>query len=109
MSLVSDTHYFHTVFADGSDCLVKFTAVGYRRSRRGAAQYRGADPVHRLYTGSRADLQGKMALVVRSDHPDVVFAQFDYANNGHLNLCDPLCHGWHRFPALSFKTKGLRK
>lgn len=76
--------------------------------RRCAVISYAADPVHRLYTGCRADLRGKMALVVSSDHPDIVYAQFDYANNGHLNLADPLCYGWHRFPALAFKTKTLR-
>lgn len=77
-------------------------------NRRFAKMGRGNNVHHRLYTGGRPDLQGKMALVVSSGHADIVFAQFDYANNGHLNLNDPLCHGWHRFPALAFKSKNLR-
>ena len=77
-------------------------------NRRFAFMSRGNNVRHRMYTGGRPDLQGKMALVVSSGHPDIVFVQFDYANNGHLNLADPLCHGWHRFPALAFKSKNLR-
>jgi len=96
------------IYFGHSPTTMLFVGLTTSLSRREAGMRRGSEPKHRLYTGSRPDLKGKMALVVQSDHPDVVLAQFDYANNGHLNLVDPLCHGWHRFPALAFKNKRLR-
>lgn len=82
-------------------CEVRFSGrLVSRVTRREAQHLRGSEPRYRLYNGSRPDLKGKKALVVQSDHPDVVLAQFDNANN--------LTHGWHRFPALAFKNKRLR-
>jgi len=76
-------------------------AILERTNRRHAIPARGTISQHRSYIGSRKDLKGCTALIIRSSHPDIVFAQFDY--KGKLDIAHPLTHGWHKFPAISFR------